>query len=283
MARIDTTKPEIVSRLILADLEPNLVYGDLFNQDFQGDLAYGSKVIINSDSDLTIEDYTPGSTTISYENAVTTSQDMLIDMSKYWAFKLYDVDNQQSINDDTLARKSMKAGLDLAKVYDGVLRDKILGTGSLITADLGDDTTPLEVGASGDVTVSEFFARMARKLDEANVGREGRLIVIPPILMEKLVLSSDFLANNESLANGSIGRYFGFDVRVTSQVSDTAGAKYKIIASNNANATRAVTIDGTELLRLETEFATGCRGYLVGGATVTRPGAVALATIDLVA
>ena len=282
MARIDTTKPEVVSALILDALTPNLVYGDYFNMDYQGDLGpVGTQVTINSISDLTISDYSGATSTLTYEDIETTGQTMIVDLSKTFSFRVLDDDTSQSVNKGILDKATEKAGFNLAKVYDEYLRDKLLSEATL-TADLGDDTTPLEISDSG-LTPSEFFALIARKLDETDLPREGRIITIPPVLLESLYLdtATKFTENMDIMSNGIIGNLAGFQVRVTNQVDNTDGAQFKIIASSPMCATRAVQLSNTELLRLESKFGTGCRGILTGAAKATRPEAVAVATVNV--
>ena len=90
--------PQIWSARILAKLEKNLVFAQpgVVNRDYEGDIrADGDRVHIHSFNDLTIGSYTKNSTTITYENLTDTRVTLLIDQSKYFAFKVDDIDTAQ--------------------------------------------------------------------------------------------------------------------------------------------------------------------------------------------
>ena len=83
--------PQIWSARILAKLEKNLVFAQpgVCNRDYEGGIrADGDRVHIHSFNDLTIGTYTKNSTTITYENLTDTRVTLLIDQSKYFAFKV---------------------------------------------------------------------------------------------------------------------------------------------------------------------------------------------------
>lgn len=82
------------SSRILEALEKNLVYGQggVVNRDYEGEISNeGDRVHIHSFNDLTIATYTKNSTTVSYEVLTDSRQTLLIDQSKYFAFKVDDI------------------------------------------------------------------------------------------------------------------------------------------------------------------------------------------------
>src|SRR5215216_124755 len=90
--------PSIWSARILAKLEKALVYAQpaTVRRDFEGEIrADGDRVHFHSFNDLTIGTYTKDSTTISYENLTDSRVTLLIDQSKYFAFRVDDINAAQ--------------------------------------------------------------------------------------------------------------------------------------------------------------------------------------------
>lgn len=99
-------------------------------------------------------------------------------------------------------------------------------------------------------------------MDDANVPRAGRAVVLPPVFVEKLVIANIAKStdNSQALANGAVTRFAGFDVFISTAVVNTAGAKYRIIAGHPDNATYAAGLNEVETLRHPTLFADNLRG-----------------------
>ena len=94
-------KPEIWSKVILAALQKNLVYGGpgVVNNDYEGEISGpGNVVHITQFGDPTITAYTPNST-ISYQTLNDAGLDLNIDQSYSFAFSVDDVDRLQAAGD----------------------------------------------------------------------------------------------------------------------------------------------------------------------------------------
>lgn len=279
MALSANTIPTIVGDAILESLRANLVYSNLFNSDYLGDVAPGNAVKIPSIGSVTVGDYT-SYTDMGDEEAADTSQTMNIDQQKFFSIVLDDVDAAMA-KPAVMAAYAREAAFQMQATIDaflsGVLSDDT--NGGSITTDLGDDTTPLEINSSN---VGSTLRLMARLMDDAKVQRGGRFVVVPPWMVEDLVSAdiADSTNNTDALSNAMVARYAGFDVLMSHQVPNTTGDKYKIVAGTDRASTMALAIDQTEMLRHPTQFADKMRGLAVYGAKVTRPAAVAVATCN---
>lgn len=267
--------PTIVGSAVLKALEKRLVYRNLFNTDYAGEVTYGSKVkIVSRGGNVNIGDYTKESA-ISYEYVSDSSQDMPIDQQKYFAVAIDDIDSVQE-KPDMFAAYVENAVYGMTDVMDQYLAG-LLENGGTITADLGNDTTPLEINSGN---ISETLIHMARLLDDAKVPRAGRMAVLPPWAVEDLVISKiiDATNNGAEMNDAMVGRFAGFNLLVSHNVPNSAGDKFKIVAGSSIAATMAMQIEKTEQIRLPDTFADGIRGLTVYGGKVIRPGALAVAT-----
>lgn len=283
---VDSFIPEVWSARILEKLNTNLVYANLFNRDYEGEITqYGDTVHIPSFGDVTIKSYTRNQDIDDPEQLSTTDQALLIDQMKYFNFGVDDVDKVQ-MRADLMDRYATQAAYGLRKDADtycaNLLKSGKIGKG----AGLGDDTTPVtlqEPGSAYDLLVSMQVA-----LDEADVPDTGRWVVVPAAfkgLMEKddrFVMTGTAQAENR-LANGFAGRAAGFDIFTSNQVPNTTKTKYKIIGSTSMAATFADQILETEAYRPQKRFGDAMKGLHVYGAKVTMPEIVAVATVNFTA
>ena len=79
--------PEIWSQKLNTMLEKNCVMLQCVNRNYEGEIKnQGDKVKIISPADVTIS--TLGNDNLSYSELTPSSQDLLIDQKKYFAFKI---------------------------------------------------------------------------------------------------------------------------------------------------------------------------------------------------
>lgn len=278
--------PELWSARILSKLQPNLVYANLMNRDYEGEISqYGDTVHIASVGDVTVKAYTKNTDIDDPEDLSTEDQTLIIDQMKYFNFSVDDV-NKAQMRTDLMDQYAANAAFSLRKDADTYCAT-ILSAGEIgKDAGLGDDTTPLELtdpGSAYDLLVSMQIA-----LDEADVPDVGRWVVVPFAfkgLMEKddrFVMTGTAQAENR-LANGFAGRAAGFDIYTSNQVPNTSKTKYKIIGSVPMAATFADQILETEAYRPQKRFSDAIKGLHVYGAKVTMPEIVAVSTVNFTA
>ena len=115
--------PEIWSATLLSSLKASLVFGGpgVANRNYEGNINPGATVKINAVAAPSIATYTANSTTISPAVLATTSQSLVIDQSKYFAFAIDDIDYRQAQDGGALmveaANESAYALADVADAY----------------------------------------------------------------------------------------------------------------------------------------------------------------------
>jgi len=264
--------PEIWSALISKILEKTFVYGACANTDYEGEIkGAGDRVRVLEVGEVTVSPYVKNSTTLSYQGLQDAEKWLIIDQSKYWAFKVDDVEKVQS-KPDVMAAYVYKAAYAVADTVDQYLATMYAKAG--ITTNLGTSGTPIEINSAN---IDTCLIKLARLMDDNNVPRAGRWVVMPPFMHEDLVIANlAAVTDNAGIAsNGLVGRYAGFDLRISNNVPNTTKTKYACIAGINQAISFASQIAETESLRLEDSFATAVRGLYLYGAEVLKPAALA--------
>lgn len=275
--------PEVWSARILENLNKALVYGNLVNTDYEGDItAYGDTVHINSVGRVTIKDYVKGTPIADPDELATTDQTLIIDQQDYFNVAVDDIDKAQA-RSNVLDQAASTTGYEFGDVSDQYVAG-LLKAGTLVTG-LGTDSVPLVVTAS---TAYEYLVAMKTALDKGNVPMAGRWVVVPPEFEGFMLLDTRFATGNSlqgdtRLVEGLVARAAGFDIYKSNNVPNTAGAKYKVIASTSMCATYAQQILETEAYRPQKAFSDALKGLHVYGAKVTRPAAIAVATVNFTA
>lgn len=276
MALSTASIPTIVGSAILESLRENLVYANLANEDYVGEVTPGNAVKIPAIGSVTIGDYVEY-TDMSDEAVADSSQTLSIDQQKYFSIVIDDVDAAMT-KPAIMAAYAREAAHQMQATVDTFLATT-MAAGGTITGDLGDGTTPLEINSAN---VGETLRLVARKLDDALVPRAGRFVIVPPWFVEDLVTANilDSTNNVDAISNAMVARYAGFNVLMSHQVPNTAGDAWKIVAGTDIATTMALAIDKTEMIRHQNQFADKMRGLAVFGAKVTRPGTLAVVTAN---
>ncbi len=276
---ISTFVPQIWEARLLEHLDKALVYGNLVNRDYEGDIRnQGDTVKINQIGDITVNNYTKGSN-ITYESVDGTPTTLTIDQAKYFAFKVEDIDQVQA-NVNLVDGAMARASYALRDVVD----QHIAAHYTDVTNTIGDDTTPESITSANKAY--EALVDLRTALDEKNVQSTGRFVVVPPAFYAYMLKDSRFVAAGTSktdsvLANGFIGQAAGFDIYQSNNVPNTEGTLYKVMAGTRQGISYAQQILSTEALRLEGTFSDAVRGQLVYGSVTVQPKALAVLTCNL--
>jgi len=276
---IETFVPKVWSARILESLDKTLVYANLFNRNYEGEIAaYGDTVHINSVGDVTVKTYTKDTDIADPDTLATTEALLVIDQAKYFNIGIDDVDKAQA-RAELLQTAAARVGYSYGDIIDKWLAS-LLKAGTIVK-DLGTDATPLQVT---EANAYNYMVNMKTALDKANVPTMGRGIVVPPEFEGYMLLDSRFAsssdAGNERLVNGVVARAAGFDIYVSNNVPNTSGAKYKIIATTADQGTFAQQVLETEAYRPQKRFGDAVKGLNVYGAKVLRPETIAVATVN---
>ena len=274
--------PAVWSAQLLTALRKNLVYANLCNRDYEGEIrAYGDQVKINSLGDVSVGQYSKN-TDISAAQTLTDAQRILeINQSWYFNFQIDDVDKAQQkpkVMEEAM-RNAAYALADKADQYVAGLYTEISGTNTI-----GSDASPISIAvAAGQSTAAAYekLVDLAVKLDEANVPKAARWVVLPPwyhgiLLKDSRFISAGTLKTDEVLANGFVGRAAGFDIYTSNNVPNTSNALYKVISGYSGAWSYAEQIADVEAYRPERRFADAVKGLHLYGAKVTRPLGLAL-------
>lgn len=277
---ITNFKPQIWSARLLVAWRTSLVYGGpmVVNRDYEGDIAESGDVVkITSISDPTISDYVPNSTTITPEELTDAQRNLVIDQSKYWAFKVDDIDKRQAkgnVMPEAMSRAAYRlrdvADQYVAGLYTGVAAANNLGTISVVAA------TPTD--AYDDVLVP-----LKVTLDDGDVPTEGRYCVVPPwftgrLLRDDRFISADKSGTTDALRNGFVGRAAGFNIVQSNNTPNPTGDDNVIQAGVNAAISFAEQINKTEAYRPESSFSDAVKGLALYGAKLVRPDGIAIVT-----
>ena len=276
--------PEIWNARLLNALRADLVYTNLFNRNYEGEIRQaGDTVHINTITDITIKDYTRNTDIDNPEQLTTADQTLVVDQAKYYNFYLNDVDKAQAMP-GLIDAAMVSASHGLAESVDKYLAGLLAAASGTITTGLGSTSSPLTVTAQ---SAYELLVDVKTAMDKANVPKMGRKVVLPPEFEGFMLKDARFAANGgkgeNRLENGAVARAAGFDIYISNNVPNTSGAKYKVIASTQESNTYAEQLVKTEAYRREKGFDDGVKGLLVYGAKIIRPAAVAVATVNFTA
>lgn len=279
--------PQVWSAKILEALDKELVYAELFNTDYEGEITEaGDTVHIAQVGDVTIKDFKCG-TDIAAPDDVKVEDLMLeIDQSKYFNISVCDVNEVQS-KISLLDTATQRAGYGFADVCDQYL-GSLLSTSGQVKDGLGTKAAPIIITADN---AYETLVKMKTALDKANLPKKERKVVVPPEFEGFMLLDPRFVAvpvdaSQDRLTEGTVYRAAGFEIRTSNNVpSETDGGSggsttvFSIVGSSPIQGTFAQQILKTEAYRPEKRFADAVKGLHVYGAKVLRPKVVAVATV----
>ena len=263
----------IWSKKIQDDLEEKCKLVQDCTRDYEGDCKYAQTVKILAVGDPTIGDYT-GKKPINYEEMTDDSQDLVIDVQKYFSFRVNDVDKAQSVPGlpEKFQQKSMRA-LALA-------REKFIGAlvagKAQSSADAEDKNTTYKTGAATIITAkSNSQADIKEALDDAMITLREKnfddsgIIEIDPRSYKtfKDQLIEIKTANDELIRRGVLAEYDGYDVKSTNNVYRDDTHVYCIVRSDKAVAF-AGQINEVEAGRMQDYFSDYVRGLDTYGAKI---------------
>ncbi|WP_433067414.1 P22 coat protein - protein 5 domain protein [Dactylosporangium sp. CS-033363] len=260
-------RPEIWSALLLESYKKSLVFSNLCNRDYEGEVqAAGDTVRITSISRPTINSYGRNQD-ITYEELTDAQRVLVVDQEKYWAFSIDDVDAFQA-RGNVVPQAMAEAAYGLADVVDQYVA-------SLYTQVNAANALGTTAITNGDLAYT-MIRKLKLKLDEANVPTTGRWIVLPNWVHSLLLENPKFVdltgnTQSDALLNGLVGRVLGFTVYTSNNAPLVTGDDYAVMAGTNAAITMAEQLTKTEAMRSERRFGDLVRGLLIYGAKVIRP------------
>jgi hypothetical protein len=338
--------PVIYSKQVQMEFRKSAVCEAITNSDYFGEIANaGDSVRIIKEPEISVLAYTRG-TAIATQDLTDVDFTLTVDKSNYFAFKLDDIEEQQThVNWLTMA--SNRAAYRLADQYDqeilgylsgykqaalhanagtvnnvvsGTIADAAAGTDELLaanklkkvsftnitTSSAADHSIPLAArmagataAATATATPLQVIARMARLMDQNNVDKQGRWLVVDSVFQEILADEDSRLLNMDwgqsgGLRNGlMLDNLHGFRVYVSNNLpsvgtgSATAGSANQntnygvIVAGHDSSVATAQQINKTETYRDPDSFADIVRGMHLYGRKILRPEALVVAKYNV--
>ena len=338
--------PVIYSKQVQMEFRKSAVCEAITNSDYFGEIANaGDSVRIIKEPEISVSAYTRG-TAIATQDLTDVDFTLTVDKSNYFAFKLDDIEEQQThVNWLTMA--SNRAAYRLADQYDqeilgylsgykqaalhanagtvnnvvsGTIADAAAGTDELLAANklkkvsftnitttsAADHSIPLAArmagataAATATATPLQVIARMARLMDQNNVDKQGRWLVVDSVFQEILADEDSRLLNMDwgqsgGLRNGlMLDNLHGFRVYVSNNLpsvgtgSATAGSANQntnygvIVAGHDSSVATAQQINKTETYRDPDSFADIVRGMHLYGRKILRPEALVVAKYNV--
>jgi hypothetical protein len=212
--------------------------------------------------------------------------------------------NADAVNDQVNGTKAVTtAGSDELLTSMKLNKGKF---GNITTASAGDHSIPVAARLPGATALPTAYVspvmlinRMGRLLDQQNVDKAGRWIVIDPVLMEVLqdedsrFLNADY-GDSGALRNGLvINNWNGFRVYVSNNLPQVGGGSATtgvanqntyygvIVAGHDSAVATAEQINKTETYRDPDSFADIVRGMHLYGRKILRPEALVTAKYNL--
>jgi hypothetical protein len=317
--------PTIYSQKVQKQFRKSSVVKDITNSDYFGEISnFGDSVQIIKEPDITVYDYARGQQMTS-QDLEDEDFSLIIDRAKAFQFQIDDIEKKQShvnwldLATDRAAYKladsydqdilGYMSGFELDANGDWVARttavgtkaessadsDELLGTHKLARASFvsgGSASDSIAVGTSGtyDATPLAVLSRMSRLLDQQNVDKGGRWVVVDPVFLEILMdenskfMDRDF-QEGEQLSNGKVmsNKVRGFKLYSSNNLptigtgpgtadNNGSSANYGVIVAgiDSAVAT-AEQINKTETFRSPFGFSDVVRGMHMYGRKILRP------------
>ena len=296
---LDAFIPELWADTLLVALRKNLVFANLCNTDYQGQInQMGDTVRISGIGSVTISNYVKD-TDINAPQSLTDAQTMLtISQAKYYNFEVDDVDQAQQ-HPKVMTEAMSYAAYQLAETIDEYVAGFYTDAPTANTIGSSGSpqviTAPTDANIAGGATVYDELVALGQYLTQNNVPMSGRWAAIPPWCATYLALDIRFTSFNTAqanarLASGSVadrGDYFlgqiaGMDVYQSNNahhVTGTSGATGSVdvvMAGHPMALTYADGLKKTEAYRPPYRFADAVKGLCLYGAKTVRPQALAV-------
>ena len=263
--------PEIWSASILRGYEKAAVFASCLSRMYQGDIKVGNVVKVPRIGAVSVRPYVLR-TPITYDDVDSDTIDITIDQQTYFGLRCEDIEKVQAMPDflDAACRNAALAMKDQVDTYTAGILDA--GAGTVLG-----ESVPI-----ADTDYLRLFSFMGQKLDEQNIPRGGRWVIIPPFmsaaLTEKII--SLQTPNEKVISEAWLTRAYGFDIYVSNNLPVDSEENYSIFAGTSDCGTHLVQINNTESIRDPSQFGDLVRGLAVYHSQVLLPEALVKAIVE---
>ena len=278
--------PEVWAGTVLSRLNDALVFGQVVNRDYEGDIrGFGDVVKINEIGPITVNTYNATSTSALTVQSLSDAQKLLqINQSKYFAFWIDDIDQAQT-KPKLMAEYMKNASWALSNNIDEYIAALYTEAGLVAGGSRSGSTiTGVDITSTN---VLKYLSVAQQKLDENNVPEQGRWMIVPPWLAQKMVLADIVQNTNNSgiLTRGYLGEtMYGFSIYKSNNVTNGTPAADDacVMFGYRGSISLATQIVKVETARpaLDGGFKTLVKGLLVYGAKVVRPNTLGVLYAD---
>ena len=262
----------IWSKKIQDDLEEKCKLVQDCTREYEGDCQYAQTVKILAVGDPTVGNYTGKD--INIEEMTDSSQDLVIDVQKYFAFEVKDVDKAQSVPGlpEKYQQKAMKKLALTREKYVGALvagkaqssKDEEAGNSTYKPG----ATTVITAKSNSQADIKAAIDEAIITLREKNFDDAGIVEIDPRTYKTfKDELIELKTANDELIKRGVVGQYDNYDVKSTNNVYRDSTHVYCIVRSKHAIAFVG-QINEVEAGRMEKRFSDYVRGLDVYGSRI---------------
>ena len=335
--------PVIYSKKVQSAFRKTSIIEDITNSDYFGEISnFGDTVRIIKEPEITVQEYARG-TQVTPQDLDDEDFTLVVDKANYFAFKIDDIEEAHShVNFESMATDRAgyrlkdqfdqeilgymsgfkqsalhanagtarvaadKSGTDPVSVAaDGLLASMLISRASFVSGGATTDSIATHPdGSTGEATPLEVLNRMARLLDQQNVDRDNRWVVVDPVFAEQLndenskLLNNDFAGGqnaNDVLRNCRIisGLILGFRVYLSNNLPsigtgpgtiDTNGSSSNfgvVLAGHDSAVATASQIEKVESYRDNDSFADIVRGMHLYGRKILRPEALVRAHYNI--
>lgn len=262
----------IWSKKIQDDLEEKCKLVKDCTRDYEGDCKYANVVRILAVGDPTIGNYIGQD--INIEEMTDSMQELPIDVQKYFAFEVKDVDKAQSV--PGLPEKYQQKAMRKLALYREKFVGALVAGKAQSSADEEAGNSTYKEGATHVIIASgKTKGNIKTALDDAIVTlRENNfddagIIEIDPRTYKtfKDELIEMKTANDDLIKRGVVGEYDNYEVKSTNNVYRDGTHVYCIVRSNKAVAFVG-QINEVEAGRMEKRFSDYVRGLDTYGAKI---------------
>lgn len=263
---------EIWAKEIQDDLEEKCKLVKDCTREYEGECKYANKVRILGVGDPTIGNYVGQD--IDIEEMSDEAQWLEIDVQKYFAFEVKDVDEAQS--KPGLAKKFREKSVKKLALTREKFIGKLVAGKAQSSIDEHNKTSNYKEGAETVITATNKTKAGIRAaltngivtLRENNFDDSGVIEMSPAdyaIFKDELI---DLKTNNDELIKrGVVGMFDNYEVKSTNNIYADEDYTYAIVRSKHAIAF-AGQINEVEALRMERRFSDEIRGLDVYGAKI---------------
>lgn len=285
--------PEIYSKKLIRKFHQKLFINQITNADYEGEIKdHGDTVHIRQIPEIEVKDFTPRTDLNLQEIDAPDMVDLLIDKGLYYAFRSDALEKHQSDIDyitkateegSTKIKEILEARYIAAMAVEGAAANRGATAGAKSgTYNIGSDGTPLSLTKDNAL---DFIIDCGSVLDEQNMPDDGRYMIIPPVVynrikkseIQKVYVTGDA---KSSLRTGNVGRIDRFDIFVSNSFVNSDG-KWFPFFGHKYGVAFATQLVKNEVTPIHNRFGNAHKGLCVYGYKVIKPEALGVGCVTV--